>query len=80
VTPRIGGDTVVLDISQRAETLRNGVVDTQQLETQVSGKLGEWISLGGINSGANSSRSGIGSRQYSTSSDERSVWVRVDLQ
>lgn len=80
VTPRVNGETVVLDISQRAETLRNGVIDTQQLETQVSGRVGEWISLGGINSMSSSSSGGIGSRRYSTSSDDRSVWVKVELQ
>jgi hypothetical protein len=46
----------------------------------VSGRVGEWISLGGINSNSSTSRSGIGSRQYSTQSDERSLWVKVDLQ
>ena len=80
VTPRVNGEVVVLDISQRAEAMRNGTIETQQLETQVSGRVGEWMALGDVRSTANVSRSGVGSREYSTRRDERTVWVKVELQ
>jgi type II secretory pathway component GspD/PulD (secretin) len=80
VTPRVNGETVVLDIEQREEGVRDGSIRTQQLSTQVSARVGEWIQLGGIESSSTSTQSGILSRRHSTSSDSQSVWVKVDLQ
>ena len=79
VTPRVNGQTVVLDIEQQDERVVNGNVQTQHLTTQVSGTLGEWIQLGGISESASTQQRGILSRQYSTQSDERSIWVKVSL-
>jgi hypothetical protein len=45
----------------------------------VSATLGEWIQLGGVSESASSQQRGILSRQYSTSSDERGIWVKVSL-
>lgn len=78
VTPRIAGETVILDIQQRSDALRDGRVETQRVQTQVSGRIGEWISLGGITSSSSTSQRGIGARSYATSADERGVWVKVD--
>jgi type II secretory pathway component GspD/PulD (secretin) len=82
VTPRsVGGDRVTLEIDQqsRQRSSVSGRIESQSLTTQVSGKLGEWLELGGLNSSSNSTQSGILSRSYATSSDERSVWVKVEL-
>lgn len=56
VTARIMGDRVQLDISTSDDKLsedprqrRRGIIDTQRLQTTTSGRVGEWISLGGIN-------------------------------
>lgn len=78
VTPRLNGQTVVLDIEQQDERVVNGSVQTQHLTTQVSGTLGEWIQLGGVSESASGQQRGILSRQYSTTSDERAVWVKVE--
>jgi type II secretory pathway component GspD/PulD (secretin) len=80
VTPRIAGEQVVLEISQQAQRLdsNNRDVQTQSLSTQVSGRLGEWIQLGGISESSSSTSGGILSHSYSTQSDAQSVWVRVD--
>jgi hypothetical protein len=80
VTPRVSGDQVVLEISQRAEAMRNGTVETQQLQTQATGRVGEWLALGGVSSSSTSTQRGIGTRQYSTQSDQRSIWIKVELQ
>jgi len=48
--PTLAGDTVTLEIGPRQETpLRDprGAVQVQRLSTTVSGRLGEWIPLGG---------------------------------
>ena len=78
VTPRVNGQSVVLDIEQQDERVVNGKVQTQHLTTQVSGTLGQWIQLGGVSESATSQQRGILSRQYSTQSDERSIWVKVE--
>jgi len=80
VTPRIAGEQVVLEISQQAQRLdsNNRDVQTQSLSTQVSGRLGEWIQLGGISESSSATYGGILSHSYSTQSDAQSVWVKVD--
>jgi Type II secretory pathway, component PulD len=80
VTPRLNGQTVVLDIEQQDERVVNGSIQTQRLTTQVSGTLGDWIQLGGVSESSSSQQRGILSRQYSTSSDDRKVWVKVEKQ
>ena len=80
VTPRVNGERVVLDITQRAQSLRNGTIDSQSLTTQASGRVGEWLALGGVAESSTSTQRGLGSRQYATSSDQRSLWIKVELQ
>ena len=78
VTPRVRGSQVVLDIEQQDERLANGTVETQRLTTQVSGPLGQWIRLGGVDESATTQSRGILSRQYSTQSSAREIWVKVE--
>jgi type II secretory pathway component GspD/PulD (secretin) len=78
VTPRVNGTHVVLEIEQQDERVVNGNVQTQHLTTQASGPLGEWIRLGGVHETASSQQRGILSRQYSTHSDAREIWVKVE--
>lgn len=80
VTPRVNGQQVMLDIEQRNEQMNGGRIETQQLTTQVGGWLGEWIELGGVSESSSSTSSGILERQYATSSDARSLWIRVEAQ
>ena len=78
VTPRVNGAQVVLDIEQQDERVANGSIQTQRLTTQVSGALGEWIRLGGVSETSSTQSRGIVSRQYSTQSDSRDIWIKVD--
>lgn len=80
VTPRVSGQRVVLDISQQSEQrgTRSGGIETQQLVTQVSGQLGEWVQLGGIAESSSQQRSGVLNRQYSTHGDDQEIWVKVE--
>jgi hypothetical protein len=78
VTPRVRGERVVLEIEQRDEQLSGSGIDSQALATQVSGRLGEWIQLGGISESSVAERSAILERQYATRSDQRSIWVKVE--
>jgi type II secretory pathway component GspD/PulD (secretin) len=80
VTPRVNGDRVVLDIEQQSQKLDGAAVRSQALATQVSGSLGEWIELGGVNESANSRERGLANGRYATNSDARTLWVKVEAQ
>lgn len=80
VTPRVSGQRITLDIAQQSErrSTHTGQIETQQLTTQVSGQLGEWLQLGGVAESANEHSSGVLSRQYSTHDDDQELWVKVE--
>lgn len=79
VVPRLSGDRVTLDINPRRESLRpGGAVSSGQIVTSASGRLGEWIELGGMNQTTSRDTRGILSRDAATSQSSGSVWVKVD--
>lgn len=78
VTPRVTGRGVVLDIEQKAERLHNGTIESQRLTTQVNARLGQWVQIGGVDRSETSTQRGVLNRQYSTNSDTRLVWVKVE--
>lgn len=82
VRPRLQGDRVTLDIDPQRETFdeqRRGAVNVQRVVTTVSGRLGEWIDLGGLSEERSDDRSGILSTRSVRSGDQRSVQVKVEL-
>jgi hypothetical protein len=80
VVPRVSGDFVTLEIRQRNDQpgMRGGVIDTQRANTVVRGRLGEWISLGGVNTTSSSSRGGLGRSQTTRGSVVQQVGVMVE--
>ncbi|MDR1888568.1 MAG: hypothetical protein LBQ81_04200 [Zoogloeaceae bacterium] len=79
--PRVSGDRVRVNISQQSDTPgRYGVgnAQIQHLATSVSGRLGEWMQLGGTSY----SSSGGGNGSFSISTDERrenrGIWLMVE--
>ncbi len=77
--PRLAGERVTLDISPFNDAPGpGGSVQTQRLSTTVSGRLGEWIELGG--SGQQTSAQGQGALSVGTREvrDNRSVWLKVE--
>lgn len=71
VMAHISGDTVTLEASPMYEQPVGGGIDMQKLSTKVSGKVGQWMELGGAG------RMSTDSDGYHTRSD--SIWIRVDL-
>jgi hypothetical protein len=80
-TATVHGDRVQVTISShqdRMSTSRPGAIDIQETDTRVSGRLGEWISLGGIDESASSNQSGT-LRRYSTQGrQDLSLRLKVD--
>jgi len=79
VLPRLAGEQVVLDIlPERAEPARGAGVAVQRLSTQVSGRLGEWIELGGVTRDASAQQSTLLGSTTRSGQESRRTWVRVE--
>lgn len=79
--PRLAGDRVMLEISPQFDTPGNagyGSVNTQRVSTSISGRLGEWIELGGSGQQAAGSQRGNLSVGTSDIRDNRSIWLLVE--
>jgi type II secretory pathway component GspD/PulD (secretin) len=79
--PRLAGERVTLEISPQFDTPGNqgyGSVNTQRVSTTVSGRLGEWIELGGSGQQAAGRDRGNLSTGTSDLRDNRSVWLQVE--
>ena len=79
VLPRVSGDRVTLEINPQRDTPGpGGTVNIQRASSIVSGRLGDWIELGGISQSETRSGSGILSSSSASRSDNRSIWVKVE--
>jgi type II secretory pathway component GspD/PulD (secretin) len=80
VKPRVNGNAVTLEISTQRDTIGSDArsFDVQRVDTIVTGRLGEWMELGGVARESNRSDRGTASRSTRTGSDSRSVYLKVD--
>lgn len=81
VRPRITGDLVTLEVSPQHDTLSReipGAVNVQRLVTTVSGRLGEWIELGGLGQDRAERRSELLGSSSRGGSDSRRVLIKVE--
>lgn len=81
-TATVSGDRVQVSISSARDRLsarQPGVVDMQSLDTRVSGRVGEWITLGAVDEGAGTRQSAT-LRHYSTQGQQDlSLRLKVDI-
>lgn len=79
VIPSLHGDQVTLRIQQhmRKPRTQHPELAVQESNTVVSGKLGEWIQLGGIDDAGTTSGSGISRHTRTRSSSTQAISVRV---
>jgi len=80
VKPRLAGDRFVLDILSQSEStpsVQHGVVDAQQIQTQIQGKLGEWMDISGILSAGLWRESGIGYGDEVNKRHLRQVFLKI---
>ena len=80
VLPRVSGERVTVEISPRDDTPGPlpGSVNTQRLFTTVSGRLGEWMELGGATGEQDASGSGIVRYGTRSASSQRRLLLKVD--
>jgi hypothetical protein len=80
VVPRVSGGIVTLEILQHDDRPgeRPRTFRTQSTGTTVSGRLGEWINLGGLGNAESDSRRDIGQATSSGMSGGQQIWVKVE--
>ncbi len=79
VTPLLNGDQVTLSISphmQRQSSI-HGTYDITEAQTTVRGKIGEWISVGGISNRIDSQNSDIIRRSQTSGHNQHSIQLLV---
>jgi len=79
VLPRSHGDRVTIEVYQQAQSpaVASGYFNTQDADTVVSGRLGDWIPIGSIGAGGSDRDSGIGYRASTGIVSQRQLSVRV---
>lgn len=81
VLPRVSGDRVTVEIDAQNDAPGRGdpqAVSTQRASTTLSGRLGEWMELGGTGSQETVDDGTISTRSLARSREQRSVLIRVE--
>ncbi|UVE19726.1 secretin [Pseudomonas sp. LS44] len=81
VTASLTGDVVHVSISTNNDRLSqnpSGAINLQSTDTRVSGRLGEWMTIGGVNESRQESQSGF-LQHYSTQGSEN-MTVRLKVE
>ena len=82
VRPRVNGDRVTLEINSRRDTVADSNAQTlnvQRVDTVVSGRLGEWMEIGGVDQSSVQTDNGTASRRSNSMSGERKVLLKVEV-
>ncbi|MGI9245522.1 MAG: secretin N-terminal domain-containing protein [Steroidobacteraceae bacterium] len=81
-TPRLAGDRVTLEISPTQQNFSgapgNPVIAGRSVTTTVSGRLGEWIELGGVDENQAGIATGLITWGTHSATTRYSAWVKVD--
>lgn len=81
VVPRLAGSNVYLEIAPQQESFvqgNSGAIRSARVVSTVSGRLGDWIELGGTGISSARAQSGILSSRDATVTGERRIWVKVE--
>jgi hypothetical protein len=82
VLPRINGDRVTLEIDAQNDALAPGgtypATRTQQATSTVSGRLGEWLVVGGIGRHTDDDGSTVSTRSTARAQEQRNVLIKVE--
>jgi len=70
--------TVRISIDQNNDQFAGQAISTQQLRSEVSGALGEWLPIGVIGNSSSRRVSGIGSREQSNNASSTQLYIKVE--
>lgn len=79
--PRVHGNRVTVQLAAAADTIldrKSGIARIQRVTSVVSGRVGEWIEVGGIAEHANGRQADIASRRSGESRDQRRIYIMVE--
>jgi hypothetical protein len=78
--PHLAGDTVTLDISPTHDTpgALPGSANIERLSTTVSGRLGEWIALGGTVQDTSDDKAGTLRYGTRNTRETHRIWLKVE--
>ena len=82
VRPRVSGNQVTLSISTRRDSVADpntGAINVQHVDTVVSGRLGEWLEVGGTAQESVQRDSGTVYRRSVGGLDDRRVFLKVEM-
>ncbi len=82
VLPRIHGDNVTLQVSPFKNSqgnTRGGNIETQNANTILTGRVGEWLLIGGVTEQLKREQSGTASYSSTQSRNNASIWIKADL-
>ena len=82
VLPRIRGDNVILEVSpfkSSQSTTGSDNIDTLSAGTTITGRVSEWLLIGGVTEQLERTESGIGTTVTTQGGDDTGIWVRADL-
>jgi hypothetical protein len=77
-TTWVNDELVRVSIDQSNNKLQGQTVATQQLQSEVSGRLGEWIPMGALNNAASQQSSGISSIVQSSQTRATMLYIKVE--
>lgn len=82
VLPRVRDDNVILEVSpyksSRGNTGRSDV-EVQSASTTITGRVGEWLLIGGVYEQQERAESGIGTTYSTRGGDNSTIWIKAEL-
>jgi hypothetical protein len=81
VLPRLNGDRVTLMVAPRTTSVNPGTLpsfNVQNVQTTVSGRLGDWIEIGGLGQSSQSSRQSFLEGGTNQRQESRNILIKVE--
>jgi hypothetical protein len=79
VLPRLAGDSVTLELAVSKDGFESrGTLGTRQVQTSVSGRLGDWLAVSGSSLVRDVSERGLADRSAARDSQDWSVDLKVE--
>jgi len=82
VLPRIRGDNVILEVNPFKSSQSNtdgDNIETQSAGTTITGRIGEWLLIGGVTEQLEQTQSVTGTTVATQSRGNTSIWIKADL-
>ena len=84
VTPRLSGNgTVILNVQPHYRSINDqhaGTIDVQEADTTIEAKIGEWVQIGGVDTGGSSKENGILSTSRNSSDLQSAIFIKVEVE